>query len=144
MGLSDWAKNDWLKPHKTSKEEIQGLQSIVERELKDSQVKGISADGKFTHAYRAALTLATMLLYVSGYMPARGQSHHHRTIEAIPEILGDKFKSDTDYLQNCRAKRNAAEYDSANEASETEADELVKFAEEFRATVAAWLKDKGF
>jgi hypothetical protein len=89
MSLNDWAKNDWLKTHKTSKEEISGLLSIVERELQDSQVDGISSDGKFTHAYRAALTLATVLLYVSGFAPARGQSHHHRTIEAIPKILGE-------------------------------------------------------
>jgi hypothetical protein len=74
MSLSDWAKNDWLKAHKTTQQEIDGLFSIVERELKDSQISGISSDGKFTHAYRASLTLATILLYVSGYAPARGQS----------------------------------------------------------------------
>jgi hypothetical protein len=54
MSLSDWEKNDWLKAHKTSTQEIEGLLSIVERELKDAQVKGISSDGKFTHAYRLA------------------------------------------------------------------------------------------
>ena len=30
MNMSDWAKNDWLKAHKTSREEIEGLLSIVE------------------------------------------------------------------------------------------------------------------
>ena len=123
MSLSDWAKNDWLKVHKTTKQEIAGLFSIVERELQDSQVAGISSDGKFTHAYRASLTLATILLYASGYAPARGQSHHYRTIVAIPKILGDQTKDDMDYLEKCRVKRNAAEYDSANEASDTEASE---------------------
>lgn len=54
MSLSEWAKNDWLKMHKTSKEEIEGLLSIVEREIKDAQVDGISSDGKFSHAYRAS------------------------------------------------------------------------------------------
>jgi hypothetical protein len=29
MSLSDWAKNDWLKAHKTTKQEIAGLFSIV-------------------------------------------------------------------------------------------------------------------
>jgi len=144
MSLSDWAKNDWLKPHKTSKQEIAGLLSIVERELRDSQVAGISDDGKFTHAYRASLTLATILLYVSGSMPARGQSHHYRTIAAIPKILGDNAKDDADYLDQCRVKRNAAEYDSANEASETEAKELVEFALEFQRTVRKWLKKNGW
>ena len=141
MSLSDWAKNDWLKEHKTTKQEIDGLFSIVERELKDSQIEGISSDGKFTHAYRAALTLATVLLYVSGYAPARGQSHHYRTIAAIPENLGKESLADMKYLEKCRVKRNAAEYDSANEATEAEALELVEFAKEFQGTVQKWLKE---
>lgn len=81
-----------------------------------------------------------MLLYVSGYSPARSQSHHYRTIEAIPEILGDDAKDDSAYLQSCRAKRNAAEYDAANEASETECAELIEFAKQLRAAVRAWLR----
>jgi len=58
MSLGDWEKNAWLKAHKTSEKELKGLFSILERELRDAQVKGVSADGKFSHAYRAVLTLA--------------------------------------------------------------------------------------
>ena len=114
----------------------------MKRELKDAELKGISSDGKFTHAYRAALTLATVLLYSSGYASARGQSNHYRTITAIPEVLnGDpNAKSDSEYLDTCRTKRNAAEYDSANEASDSEAQELVTFTQEFERKVMAWLK----
>ncbi len=144
MTLVDWVKNDWLKTHQTSKEEIQGLWSIVERELKDSQVEGISSDGQFNHAYRAALTLATILLYISGYAPTRTQSHHHRTIETIPKILGTQTKDDAAYLQNCRAKRNASEYDADNEASSAEADELIQFVKEFKSMVKDWVKNRGF
>ena len=144
MSLNDWAKNDWLKTHKTTKQEIDGLFSIVERELRDSQVNGISSDGKFTHAYRASLTLATILLYISGYTPARGQSHHFRTIASIPKVLGDESKDDMEYLEKCRVKRNAAEYDSANEASNTEALELIEFAKDFRETVRKWLNKNGW
>jgi uncharacterized protein (UPF0332 family) len=39
----------------------------------------------------------------------------------------------------CRAKRNAAEYDAANEATETEVKELIAFAKEFDGTVREWL-----
>jgi hypothetical protein len=140
MSLDDWLRNDWLKRHTTTKAEIEGLFAIVDRELQDSQVDGVSADGRFGHAYRAALTLATVLLYASGYSVARGQSHHYRTIEAIPEILGDGAKDDCVYLQSCRVKRNAAEYDAANEATETECTELIEFATRFRATVRTRLR----
>jgi hypothetical protein len=139
MSLSDWVKNDWLKPHRTTAQELEGLFSIVERELRDAQIAGISSDGKFSHAYRASLTLGTILLYASGYAPARGQSHHLRTIAAIPEILGREARDTADYLESCRVKRNAAEYDSANEASETEANELIEFSREFEKTVRTWL-----
>jgi uncharacterized protein (UPF0332 family) len=140
MSLSEWAKNDWLKAHKTSKQEIDGLFSIVAREIADSQVKGISSDGMFTHAYRAALTLSTILLYAAGYMPAKGQSHHYRTFATLSLVLGKSASDDAEYLEKCRVKRNAAEYDSANEASETEGKELIAFAKEFEKTVRAWLK----
>jgi hypothetical protein len=140
MSLSDWAKNDWLKAHKTSRQEIDGLFSIVAREIADSQVKGISSDGKFTHAYRASLTLITILLYASGYMPAKGQSHHYRTFASLPKVLGKDASDDAEYLEKCRVKRNAAEYDSANEASETEGTELIEFAKDLEKTVRVWLK----
>jgi len=144
MTLSNWAKNEWLKPHQTSKQEISGLLSIVERELRDAAIQGISSDGKFNHAYRAALTLATALLYSAGYMPARGQSHHYRTIAALPLLLGDSAKADSEYLETCRVKRNAAEYDAANEVSDTEADELLEFASEYSAMIQGRLKKSGY
>jgi hypothetical protein len=49
-------------------------------------------------------------------------------------------KDDSDYLDNCRVKRNAAEYDSANEACESEAKELIDFTKDFESTVRSWLK----
>ncbi|HET9750677.1 MAG TPA: hypothetical protein VFS06_15350 [Casimicrobiaceae bacterium] len=140
MSLEDWLRNDWLKRHTTTKAEIESLLAIVDRELQDSQVDGLSADGRFSHAYRAALSLATVLLYASGYSSSRGQSHHYRTIEAIPLILGARAKDDSVYLQSCRAKRNSAEYDAANEASESECAELIEFVKELRATVRRWLR----
>jgi hypothetical protein len=140
MSLDNWLRNDWLKRHATTEAELKGLLAIVERELRDSQVDGVSTDGRFNHAYRAAFTLATVLLYAAGFSPARGQSHHYRTIEAIPEILGAGAKDDAVYLQACRAKRNAAEYDASNEATETECVELVRFTKGFEATVRAWLR----
>ena len=44
MSLTDWEKNGWLVRHETSKEEVQNLLKILERDLKDSNVKEISAD----------------------------------------------------------------------------------------------------
>lgn len=47
MSLKNWLDNGWLRPHKTSKAEIEDLLKIVERDLKDSSRKEISADWRF-------------------------------------------------------------------------------------------------
>ena len=36
MTLKQWADNGWLKTHRTSREEMGNLLSIVERDLKDA------------------------------------------------------------------------------------------------------------
>lgn len=44
MSLTDWEKNGWLKPHKTSQQEVQNLLKIIERDLDDCQKMNISVD----------------------------------------------------------------------------------------------------
>jgi hypothetical protein len=46
MSLEQWAKNGWLRSHKTSRQEIAGLLAIVDRDLKDAG-GDISPDWKF-------------------------------------------------------------------------------------------------
>jgi hypothetical protein len=138
MRLEDWAKNRWLWPHKTSRQEISGLLAIVERDLKDAEGQ-ISADWKFGIAYNAALKLCTVLLNASGYRPDKLQAHF-RTLQALPLILGSGRKDDVDYLDACRKTRNTAEYDSAGVATEAEAKELIDFTKRLRQDVLEWLK----
>lgn len=139
MSLSDWSKNGWLRAHKPSKEEISNLLEIVERDLKDATAKGLSEDWKFGIAYNAALKLCTILLHSSGYRPEKNLAHY-RTLQALPLILGDKHKSNADYLDTCRKKRNETEYDFAGNVSEDEVEELMSFCDELKSEVIAWLK----
>jgi hypothetical protein len=44
VSLQDWLKNNWLVKHRTSAEEIASLLAIVERDLSNSQVAGLSPD----------------------------------------------------------------------------------------------------
>lgn len=64
MSLKQWAANGWLKPHKTSRQEIENLLGIVRRDLEDASAHAISADWRFGIAYNAALKLCTVLLHV--------------------------------------------------------------------------------
>jgi hypothetical protein len=54
MSLEQWAKNGWLRSHKSSKREIADLLGIVERDLRDAE-GNISADWKFGITYNAVL-----------------------------------------------------------------------------------------
>lgn len=139
MSLADWAKNGWLRVHKPTKEEIDNLMEIVERDLKDASAKGLSDDWKFGIAYNAARKLCTVLLHSSGYRAEKNLAHY-RTLQSLPLILGDKHKSNADYLDTCRKKRNETEYDFAGNVSEDEVHELLDFCHQFKSEVTAWLK----
>ncbi len=140
MSLKQWANNGWLRPHRTSREEINNLLSIVDRDLVDAQ-RDISPDWSFRIAYNAALKLCTAPLYAEGYRPSR-EAQHYRTLAALPEILGDVKKADAEYLDDCRKKRNILEYDEVGGASESDADELIDFVKDLRNEVVSWLKKK--
>ena len=138
MTLQNWRVNGWLRPHETTRQEINDLLQIVDRDLVDAR-KDMSADWQFGIAYNAALKLCTVLLSASGYRAERNLQHY-RTLQALPLILGAERQGDADYLDACRVKRNQAEYDRVGVVSQGEAEELIGFVEEFRETVLRWLQ----
>ena len=140
MSLKDWEKNGWLKPHKTSKQEIQDLLKIIERDLNDCRIVSISPDWRFVIAYNAALQCCIIPLYCEGYMPARGQSTHYRIIQSITLTLGSDFKETVIYLNACRTKRNISDYESTGTISESEVGELIKNVEELFSDVKNWVR----
>lgn len=139
MSLTNWADNGWLRPHRTSPQEIADLLKIVERDLLDARAGGLSEDWKFGIAYNAALKLCTILLYAEGYR-AEKNLQHYRTIQALPLILGETSQGDADYLNACRSKRNIAEYDRTGVVSAAEAEELLAFVQELREKVVQWVR----
>jgi hypothetical protein len=44
--------------HTTSKQELDGLRAVIERDLTDAALAGLSADRRFATAYNAALQTA--------------------------------------------------------------------------------------
>jgi hypothetical protein len=58
-----------LKRQPTSRSEIDSLFRVVDRDLEDAAVPGVSADRRFATAYNAALQLATVVLRAHGYSP---------------------------------------------------------------------------
>jgi hypothetical protein len=50
MRLEKWGEYGWLKAEATSRDEIKGLLTIVERDLKDANVAAVSEDRRFEAA----------------------------------------------------------------------------------------------
>lgn len=138
MTLNDWVTNGWIRAHKSSKQEIEQLFEIVERDLHDAQQRSVSADWRFGIAYNAALKLCTILLYSEGYRPEKTLAHY-RTRQALPLILGREKTDDAYYLDSCRVKRNTVEYDYVGGATNADADELISFVRELHEEVQIWM-----
>lgn len=141
MSLKDWHNNGWLRQHTTDKQEVSNLLAIVDRDIADAAVDGISDDWKFGIAYNAALKLCTIMLYANGYRPVNNQAHY-RTLMAIEFTIGTHRRQDAVYLDACRSKRNTVEYDNVGGASAAEANELLEFARELRTEVLGILAKK--
>jgi hypothetical protein len=138
MTSQSWLANRWLTEHETSREEVRELLALVERDLRDAGVEGLSADWGVSIAYNAALQLATLALAVSGYRAARERSHE-RVIQSLRFTIGAEMEL-IDTLEGVRRRRNLGNYERAGAASPSEAAEVRTLAFELRARVYRWLE----
>ena len=142
MSLQDWLNNGWLRLHQTSREEIQKLYQIIERDLNDAQQEQVSEDWRFAIADNAARQCCMVALYCKGYRPDKsGGNEHYRTINSLTETMGSHYQEIRDYLDSCRAKRNTSDYDMAGMISKHQVKELIGTAQELYAKVRSWQKD---
>jgi hypothetical protein len=139
MNLDRLLAQGRLRPHSTTKEEIQEMIRIAMRDLNDAVVPGLSSDRRFFIAYEAALTLATIPLYCSGY-ETHGQGHHWMTFLVLPEVMGSEIRELADYFELCRIKRNVGTYDRGGQISQSEAEELIEEVKQFQSSIEEWLR----
>ena len=135
MSLEKWVEYGWLKPEPSSRDEIKSLLTIVDRDLADAEVAGVSEDRRFEVAFSAARTCANIALRASGYRTAIQAGHHLKTIESLDPKLIQRLKT-------LSKKRNATSYDSAGNVSNEELLLAIKTAIELRLGVLAWVQEK--
>jgi len=140
MSLEQWSRNGWLQRLDSALPEIQKLLQVVDRELSDARAEGISADGKFEHAYTAALQLCMVSLRAEGYQVPKGASRHKRAIGSLRYTLGEPWAETADYIELCSRQRGFAMYERINVVSDEDADELLSKVEHLRGEVVHWLK----
>src|ERR1043166_6018723 len=92
MSLQNWLQIGHLTNHQATVAEAGNLLGVVDRELSDAAVTGLSDDGRFTHAYDA-LILCKLALHVSGFeVQKRAAGHHALWINSLEFTLGDTYK----------------------------------------------------
>jgi hypothetical protein len=128
-----------VQRHTTSKQELEDLRAVIERDLHDAGVSGLSADRSFATSYNAALQTAKMAIACAGYRVLAKKGHHQVSYEAAELAIGSSVSKLTPYFETCRRKRNTLDYDVANVVSDTEAGELLQKAQEFKREVEAWI-----
>jgi len=142
MNLKTYLKNGYLKPHEPYKKEIVRLIELSDRDLRTAEKLAGEADWKFAIAYNAALQLATIPIRVLGFRATSKVGHHWITFSALPFLLGDEFSDFSKYFDDCRVKRNTAEYVEAGTLTEKEAIELIQEVKALKKEILRWLKQK--
>ena len=140
MSLADWLANRWIVSHEPSREEIADLFAVVDRDLTDASVDGLSPDWRLGISHNAALQLATLALAAEGYRPGRDRAHE-RALLSLRDTVGVPTKT-VDLLDAIRRKRNQISYEHAGTTSEAEANELHDVVTNLRRDVVRWLKEK--
>lgn len=113
-----------VRSHRTNPAEIAGLFAVVERDLSD-----------------AALQAATAMMYAEGYRTSGG-GHHWATFEFLKQVSPVEFGDLADYFDDCRRKRNRADYVGVGCASETEARHLLMEARRFAEMARTWIRER--
>jgi uncharacterized protein (UPF0332 family) len=128
--------NRTVQSHATSRQEIDSLRNLVNRDLKDAELVGLSDDRRFATAYNAVLQLSKMVIACNGYRIAAGLGHHQKSFDAVKLCFQTaEIENLADYFETCRRKRNNIDYDAAEVVTETESHELLKKAREFQVLV---------
>jgi hypothetical protein len=137
MSLEEWLEKGWIKSYKTTPREIRNLLSIVNRDIRQSQIQGLDNDTKLSLAYNAALQCCATVLSATGFR-ASHEAYHYHLIQSLRFTL--KAESNLiSTLDKLRKKRNINEYERAGTVSENEAEEMLQIAKDLRDKVKNWL-----
>jgi hypothetical protein len=140
MSLQDWVRNGWASQHKSTRQEIQKLLALADRDLASCATAGLATDWRFAIAYNSALQSATVALAAAGYR-ASHEAHHHRVIQSLAFTIGASRELIRRF-DAFRKKRNISSYEMGGTISEKEAAEMAAFAGDLRQKVERWIREK--
>lgn len=140
MSLSAWLDAGILIKHTPRPQEIKELLAIVERDLRECRVPGLSPEWQLSIAYNAVLQAATAALAASGYRVRRQAGAHYYTLESLAHTV----RLDPKLLQMLhvlRKKRHLSDYVRAGAVSQREAMESIELVHKVCTDIRHWLKE---
>jgi hypothetical protein len=143
MSLQNWLQIGHLISHQPTVAEVRSLLGVVDRELADAGVAGLSDDGRFAHAYDGALILCKLALHVGGFeLQKRAPGYHALWINSLEFTLGATYKQTVIHLSASAKLRHTSTYDHAGVVQKQDAEDLVQTARQLRANVLTWLRSE--
>lgn len=142
MSLQNWLQTGYLLEHEATIAEVRSLLGVVDREIADANVAGLSEEGRFTHAYEAALLLCKLALHASGFMLQKGKGHQSIWINSLEFTLGKEQKDTLIHLSQSSHLRHTSLYDQTGVVQEQDADDLLETAQRLRSDVLDWLRSR--
>jgi hypothetical protein len=139
MSLSDWLRNGWVAPHRSSAQEVAELLSVADRALGDAQVPGLSPDGQLICSFDAALSCATAALAACGYRVRQGPGYHQRTVESLEHTIGASPEL-VRRVDGLRRTRITVTYERAGAVTQSTARECLTLVKKLRQDVERWLR----
>lgn len=108
-----------VKGQPSSRQEVENLLGIVERDRSQAHLEGLHPDIKFELLYNARLQLATIVLRLNGLRVGR-TGHHKETFRAIQKLVPESLLPTVLHFDQARRKRNTLVYDQAGTATEAD------------------------
>lgn len=131
MALENWFAQGKLLKHKPTQEELLAIFGVIDRNFKDALIKGLSSDQKYILSYQAAFEVALALIKRHGYRPVKA-GHHYIVWQCLKDLLNEeKIRKQVILFENAAKKRSKLSYDIAGLASQKEADEMCREAQDF-------------
>lgn len=141
MSLQQWVENGWARKIEPTPRGVSDLLAIVNREIADASLTGMSPDGKFDHAYDAVRNLCEVMTYASGFAIGRERKHEW-AIQSLKFTVSGEAAEKIDYLDRCRRLRHKTRYERADVIQQSEADKLLETARSLRDEAQRWLQEK--
>lgn len=140
MSYEELEREGWIKPFKTSRQQIKNCLSIAERDIKTAKhLMGSDSDWAFSITYNAVLQAARALMFAKGYRPAAREGQHVAAVRFAETTLGEKFGDEITLFDKMRSKRHRVIYDVAGLISIQEAKSAFSFATRFVKIVKDYL-----